>query len=573
MQPPPHLLLELLLLHLEGNSEGKQQLQQQYGLDDEQMEGLSFLMAADESFAWMYKIAQQVQQQQHACSQQNNVCECVSSISEEPTEAKPAAAAAAAVVWQQLGQVHQQQEQHPRTAALLQQLPPATDAASLAANLVQLLAEGSICQGSSSSQAIDNSIYKQVVQQLRVLGGALVLRFVAAARAAGGVAWRQEVPLQAVLLLGAVEQLQGLVLDCLQHSDVVTAAAEATSSSGTTLQQQQQQQHAADALSSDDSCASNHEAADFAAVGSAAAVPVKHSSSCSDDSLLRMLGKVQELLQMIRQFREANEAINAVAQANPKDPAVAARPCLSDPPQQGLAANGLFSAASRLLQRFPEPCGYGIWAPCVPPAAGAAAAAAKAQAVQSSRAGSGSWADAAASSSSYGYGSKSGSEQLDGLVLAALAGAGALAQRGHSVLDSLCGSATGGGLQDKLVQEVLRLLQGFSRGQAFPEDWQQLPQQALPEDLQRVQRVCQQHGFQVPHQTLVHLRWMSKAVLSVADTYWKHAADAAGINLQRSSSLLHGYSIHSRAVRGAAAIRKGQTALWYVGRSWRFLCC
>ncbi|KAF6253355.1 hypothetical protein COO60DRAFT_427499 [Scenedesmus sp. NREL 46B-D3] len=69
LQLPPHLLLELLLLQLQDDAAGKQQFQQRYGLQAQQMEGLSFLMAADESFAWMYQVAKQVQQQQHSCQQ------------------------------------------------------------------------------------------------------------------------------------------------------------------------------------------------------------------------------------------------------------------------------------------------------------------------------------------------------------------------------------------------------------------------------------------------------------------------------------------------------------------------
>jgi hypothetical protein len=96
-------------------------------------------------------------------------------------------------------------------------------------------------EGSSSKFAAAEALS----QQLRVLGGALVLQFVAAARAAGGPAWQQEVPLQAVVLFGALEQLQGLALAAVGQQELQQGLQDARADATAAAEQQQKREAAA----------------------------------------------------------------------------------------------------------------------------------------------------------------------------------------------------------------------------------------------------------------------------------------------------------------------------------------
>jgi hypothetical protein len=587
LQPPSQLLLELLLLKLQSDEADAAQFQQRYRLDAEQMDGLGFLMAADETFGWMHQIAQQVQQQQQGgtgqqqqAGQQNR---CNGSAA-DAAAAQPAPAAAAAGVWQVLGQLHQQRDNHPHTADLLQQLPAATDAASLAANLVQLLAQGSIGEDGGSS-ALNQSTLRQVVLQLRVLGGALVLQFVCAARAAGGPAWQQEVPLQAVVLFGALEQMQGMALAYLDSLHVVSAAAEVDSSDTKRLQQQQNnlqangcqrkaadaatssrssspslqqpQQPDADAVSSDSNDSSSSSSLQQA--GSAAA----HSQPCG--ALMRVVRKLQGLLQLLRQFCEANAALNAAAAADPSADAVAAREVLPVTPKRGLAACELFCPASPLLYTFPEPCGHGIWAPAVAATIAAAAAAGEeAQAQPGSNSSSSSDSSWAAGN---GSSSRSASHWFNEEALAALAGAGVLSQRAHVLLAQLHTGLATADLQQKLVEEVVQTLQMLSRCSKREEQLfglrQQQQQQELSGPLQQLQQVCQQHGVELPAELLQQLSEVPATVLHCAFSELQQVADASGVDLQQSSSFRHSWNRREvPAIPGEAAIKEGKQALW-----------
>jgi hypothetical protein len=562
LQPPPHLLLELLLQQLEGDGAAAWQFQECYGLDAEQVDGLHFLMAADESFAWMHQIAQQVQQQQQ---QQQRGCGTDQQQEEHQqqqqagqkdscngsTAAQPAPAAAG--VWQVLQQVHQQRDNHPRTAEQLQQLPAATDAASIAASLVQLLAQGSVGPAGGKA-ALDQSTCRQTVQQLRVLGGALVLQFVSAARAAGGPAWQQEVPLQAVVLFGALEQMQGLALAYLERSDVVRAAAElASSNTMSPEQQQQQQQPHADTVSSDGSDSGGSSSSQQA--GSAA----PHSQPCA--ALLRVVRKAHGLLQLLRQFRDANAALNAAAAADPSAAAAAAaREVLPVPVLRGLAACQLFSAKSSLPCILPEPCGHGIWAPAVSAAAGAEAHVVPGSS-SSDSSDSSSWAAGDGSSTSCGN-----SPWFTARALAALAGAGVLSQRAHQLLLGLHDDLANGDLQEKLVEDVVQLLQMLSRCSGRDQrvfGQQQQQQEEWPELLQQLQRSCQEHGMELPPELLQQLCEVPATVLQSAFSKWQQAAESSGIDVQRSSSFRSCWN-HRQvlALPGDAASTAGKAGLW-----------
>jgi hypothetical protein len=607
LQPPSHLLLELLLLQLQGDEAAAQQFRNRYELDAEQMDGLEFLMAADESFAWMHQIAQQVQQQQQQQQQQGcadddqqqaqqqqqtgqqDSCSGSSAGVGEAAAAQPApTAAAAAGVRQVLGQLHQQRDNHPHTADMLQQLPAPTDAASLAANLVQMLAQGSFGE-TGGGTALDERTSRQLVQQLRVLGGALVLQFVSAARAAGGPAWQQEVPLQAVVLFGALEQMQGLALAYLNHCHVVEAAAEAGSSDTKRPQQQQQQQqnnrqangchneaadaatrsHSsspslqqmqhldADAVSSDsDDKDSSNSSSSLQQAGLIAA----HSQPAS--ALMRVVRKLQDLLQMLQQFRDANAALNAAAAADPSADVVTARYVLPVTPDRGLAPCELFLPRSPLQEVFPEPCGHGIWAPGVAAdTAAAAAAGAEAQVKPGSSSSSSSESSWAAGNSS-----SSGSHWFTKTTLAALAGAGQLTQCAHMLLLHLHDELATGDMQQKLVEDVVQTLQMLTRCSRRDERLfgrQSPQQQELSAALQQLQHVCQQHGVELPAELLHQLSEVPSTVLHCLLGKVQQVADASGVDVQRSSSFRHGWNRREvSAMPGDAAITEGKKALW-----------
>jgi hypothetical protein len=351
--------------------------------------------------------------------------------------------------------------------------------------------------------------------------------------AGGGPAWHQEVPLQPVVLFGALEQLQGLALAYLQPRDVVRAAAGSNSSSrsssaqfmskanghhakappgaanGCSSSSAQQQQHspAADPVSSDIGDSDTEDAS----AANPAAASTQHSSSVA---LMLVLRKVQELLQLLRNFREANVAINAAAEADPCDAAVAARPSLVATDAWGVAAPDLFSAASLLLYRFPEPCGHGVWAPAV--AAAASAGSEEMQATRSSD-GNGSWSDAGASSSNACSSSSSDEpDWFDCMSLTALAGAGDLAWRAHALLAGLqeIGQAGSSSLQEVLAEAVLGTLQALQHYHQRTLALQQMREhRAVPQDLQDVQRVCQQHHLQLPPEALQQLQYVPELVL------------------------------------------------------------
>uniref|UniRef100_A0A383WHG4 MYND-type domain-containing protein n=1 Tax=Tetradesmus obliquus TaxID=3088 RepID=A0A383WHG4_TETOB len=182
-----------------------------------------------------------------------------------------------------------------------------------------------------------------LVQQLQLLGGVLVLRFVASARAAGGPAWQGEVPLQVVVLLGALEQLQGLALAGVRQQDVWEAGQAAAAALAAARrymhgeQQQQQQQRG---------------------------VP--------GEGLLLLVQKVTDIIQLTRQFAELNAALNNSSSRNSmSDGTAAAIPCSEAPAAsssssssssgQPLSCEQLFSPGGPVHALHPEPATLGGW--------------------------------------------------------------------------------------------------------------------------------------------------------------------------------------------------------------------
>ncbi|KAF6253356.1 hypothetical protein COO60DRAFT_427608 [Scenedesmus sp. NREL 46B-D3] len=219
----------------------------------------------------------------------------------------------------------------------------------------------------------------------------------------------------------------------------------------------------------------------------------------------------------------------------------------------------MFSAASPLLQSFPEPCGHSVWAPAAPRSAGG-----EAHAACATSAGSG---DLGRDDSSPG---SSSSDCFERKTLAALAGAGVLALRAHVLLSDLHDDLATGGLQDKLVEEVVQLLQ-LSRRCSKPQTSEQRPpeqqpqQETAPEDLQQLPRVCQQHGLDLPPGVLLQLGEVPSTVMAIASRRCHQVADAAGIDFQHSSSLVHGWNrTQHPTLPGEAAVRSGRAALWHL---------
>uniref|UniRef100_A0A383WGQ3 Uncharacterized protein n=1 Tax=Tetradesmus obliquus TaxID=3088 RepID=A0A383WGQ3_TETOB len=175
-----------------------------------------------------------------------------------------------------------------------------------------------------------------LAEQLRVLGGALVLRFVASARAAGGPAWQGEVPLQAVVLLGALEQLQGLALVAVRQQDVqqalqaARAAAAADDDDGqqhSWQQQQQQQQQAA-----------------------------------PNNDMLLLVQKLLDIVQLTRQFAEVNAALNSSSNAgSPSSKSPSSSSSSSSSSAQPLSCEQLFSPGGPVHALHPEPATLGGW--------------------------------------------------------------------------------------------------------------------------------------------------------------------------------------------------------------------
>jgi hypothetical protein len=187
-----------------------------------------------------------------------------------------------------------------------------------------------------------------MIDQMTMLASAIVLQFVAAACAAGGPAWQQEVPLQAVVLFGALEQLQGLALAAVNQQDVHDAglaAAEAVAAhiySAGGEQQQQQQQRA------------------------------------PREGLLLLVQKVTDIIHLTRQFAELNAALNNSSISSSTSDTSAAgilgsKSCNSSSSSQlqPLPCEALFSPGGPVHSMYPEPATLGAWSQ---PAAAAAAA-------------------------------------------------------------------------------------------------------------------------------------------------------------------------------------------------------
>jgi hypothetical protein len=170
-----------------------------------------------------------------------------------------------------------------------------------------------------------------LAQQLRVLGGTLVLRFVAAARAAGGVAWRQEVPLQAVLLLGAVEQLEGLALAAVRQQHLQQG-----------LQQAQKQ---AAAAAGDEKHAGQQQQG--------------HDSPCH--GLLLMVQKLLDIIHLTRQFAELNAALNSSSCSSSNAGSSDSKVGSSSSSVHPVSLEELFSPGGPVHSLYAEPATLGGW--------------------------------------------------------------------------------------------------------------------------------------------------------------------------------------------------------------------
>jgi stringent starvation protein B len=180
-----------------------------------------------------------------------------------------------------------------------------------------------------------------LAEQLRVLGGALVLQFVSAAAAAGGPAWQQEVPLQAVVLFGALEQMQGMALAAVQQQDVQDACTAATTEQQDSQQQQQQQQQ-----------------------------QQEEEEEPAGGLLLLLVQKLLDIIHLTRQFAQLNAALNS-SWHDSSGGSSSSKAVSSSSSGQALSCEALFSPGGPVHALHPEPATLGGW---TQPAAAAATA-------------------------------------------------------------------------------------------------------------------------------------------------------------------------------------------------------
>jgi hypothetical protein len=267
----------------------------------------------------------------------------------------------------------------------------------------------------------ESSVYRKYRQpvdvfaeQLRVLGGALVLQFVSAARAAGGPAWQQEVPLQAVVLFGALEQMQGMALAAVQQQDVRQGVQDAQKAAAAAAAAEQQQQREREAVprskrgsiaisiedSSSEECDDEQQQQQQDVQDACAAVAEASNSDNNNsvegdeqqqqqqqaahaDRLQPLVQKVTDIIHLIRQFADLNAAVNSSSSSSSSSATAPASSTTnngsSSSSGRALSCEALFSPGGPVAALHPEPATLGGWSQ--PAAAAAAAVGAAAAAV------------------------------------------------------------------------------------------------------------------------------------------------------------------------------------------------
>jgi hypothetical protein len=436
---PGHELLELLCQLMDGEQ------QQQHGSSSGSRGGSlsddssSMQREALQHLAWQWmpsvnlcrQLQQQQQQQQVSSAAAGSDAASVQLMHNLILQACESAAARA--ILEDAAPVSREQQQQ-------QLLASGADVA------VQLLASAADAQQKLATQMAE-TCSKQLApaeflgEQLRVLGGALVLQFVSAARAAGGPAWQQEVPLQAVVLFGALEQMQGMALAAVQQQDVQDARKAAAA--------QQQQQRECEAVprskrgsiainikdSSSEECDDEdqqqqqqmREHQQDAGFSAEEQPEQQHAQAAPASGQLLMMQKLLDIMHFTRQFADLNAALNSSTGNSPSSSNISSS---SMPPNADImSVSDLHAAGGPVHALYPEPCTLNAWAQ---PSTGCAAAAAGGS---SSRAAPSSFTAAAAddldcagSSAAAAADASNGSEQQQQLAPQALRDAAPLQQ-------------------------------------------------------------------------------------------------------------------------------------------------
>jgi hypothetical protein len=231
-------------------------------------------------------------------------------------------------------------------------------------------------------------------EQLRVLGGALVLQFVSAARAAGGPAWQQEVPLQAVVLFGALEQLQGLALAAVTQQDVQQGLQDAQKAAAAAAEQQREREavprskRGSIAISIEDSSSEEgddeeqqqqqqqHQHQDDPS-SSSEEQQQQHAQAPASGQLL-MMQKLLDIIHLTRQFAELNAALNSSTCNS------ASSSSSNMPKADIMSVADMHAAGGPVHALYSEPCTLNAWAQPGTCCAAAAAAGSSSGAASSS---------------------------------------------------------------------------------------------------------------------------------------------------------------------------------------------